>query len=249
LSDCDRHPISGQVEIMSTVERTQPKTLPPLMDGQHLDQLTFHERYEAMPPDTRAELVGGVVFMPSPMRSDHGKQSRIVSGWLDRYERFTPGVEGGDGSTVKLDRGGEPQPDHLLLIAPESGGQCGLDEEGYLTGAPELIVEVARSSRKFDLNAKKTDYERAGVEEYLVVELDPDRIHWFIRRGGHFEDLSPGADGIYRSKVFPGLWLDAVAILARDHDRRDEVLERGLATPEHAAFVAKLAAARAGRTI
>jgi Uma2 family endonuclease len=249
LSDRDRYDIRSQVEIMSTIERTQPKpkTLPPLVDGEHLDQSTFHERYEAMPPDTRAELVGGVVFMPSPMRWDHGKESRIVSGWLDRYERFTPGVEGGDGPTVKLDESGEPQPDHLLLITPELGGQCNVDEGGYLTGAPELIVEVARSSRKFDLNSKKDDYERAGVREYVVVELDPDRIHWFIRRGDHFEDLLPGPDGIHRSDVFPGLWLDAAAIFARDHDRRDEVLDQGLATPEHADFVAKLAAAREER--
>ncbi len=232
---------------MSTVDRTQPKTLlKPLVAGQRLSQPTFHRRYEAMPPETRAELVGGVVYMPSPMSWDHGKESRIVSGWLDRYERFTPGVEGGDGPTVKLDGKGEPQPDHLLLIATDAGGKCGLDEDGYLTGAPELIVEVARSSREFDLNAKKNDYQRAGVLEYVVVELDPNCIHWFVRRGDHFEDLLAGPDGIYRSEVFPGLWLDAAAIFARDHDRRDEVLERGLASPEHAAFVAKLAAAREG---
>jgi hypothetical protein len=106
---------------MSTVDRPKRKSLPPLVAGQHLDQPTFHERYEAMPPDTRAELVGGVVYMPSPMRPDHGKGSRIVAGSLDRYQRFTPGVEGGDGSTVKLDSEGEPQPDHLLLTHPSSG--------------------------------------------------------------------------------------------------------------------------------
>ena len=67
------------------------------------------------------------------------------------------------------------------------------------------MVEIARSSRYYDLNEKKADYERAGVREYVVVELDPDRIHWFVRRGDHFEDLPPGPDGIYRSEVFPAL--------------------------------------------
>ena len=44
---------------MSTAERIKSKILPSLVAGQHLDQPTFHERYAAMPPETRAELVGG----------------------------------------------------------------------------------------------------------------------------------------------------------------------------------------------
>ncbi len=83
--------------------------------------------------------------------------------------------------------------------------------------------------------------------EYLVVELDPNRIHWFIHRGERFGQLRPGPDGIYRSKAFPGLWLDPEALFAQDLDRLIEVLDQGLATPEHSAFVQKLAAARAGR--
>jgi Uma2 family endonuclease len=223
--------------------------LPPLEAGQRLDQRTFHERYEAMSPETRAELAGGIVYMPSPMRADHGKESRFVSGWLDVYEQFTPGVDGGDGASVKLDEHGEPQPDHSLLIPVELGGQCGVDGEGYWTGPPELVVEIARSSHKYDLGQKKADYVRAGVQEYVVVQLQPNRVHWFVRRGKRFTELRPGSDGIYRSKVFPGLWLDPEAIFNQDRARRDAVLKLGLATPEHAAFVQKLAKVRrdAGR--
>ena len=225
---------------MSTVERAKPKTLPPLEAGQCLDQPTFHERYEAMPPDTRAELVGGVVCMPSPMRGDHGNTSRIAAGWLFHYQLKTPGIPGEDGCTVKLDNQGEPQPDHMLHLPPELGGKTSLDDKGYLTGPPELVVEIARSSRSYDLKQKRADYERAGVIEYVVVELDPNRIHWFIRSGSRFKKLAPGPDGIYRSKIFPGLWLDAEALFAENRQRLIEVLEQGLATPEHAAFVANL---------
>jgi Uma2 family endonuclease len=232
---------------MSAVDRPKRTTIPPLVHGQHLDQPTFHERYEAMPPDTRAELVGGVVYVPSPMLFDHGETSRIIIGWLDRYQRFTPRIRGADGATVKLDLKGEPQPDAFLFIPADLGGQSSVDAENYLTGAPELVVEIARSSRHYDLTQKKADYERAGVLEYLVVKLDPDRIHWFIRRGRRFAGLHPGSDGIYRSQAFPGLWLDPGAIFTQDRARRDAILEQGVATPVHAAFVARLAAAGVGK--
>ncbi len=231
---------------MSTVERPRVSTLPVLIAGQRLDQPNFHERYEAMPPETRAELVGGVVYMPSPMRGDHGMEGRIVAGWLFYYQLKTPGVKGADGATVKLDQQGEPQPDCQLFIAPDLGGQISLDPEGYFAGAPELIVEISRSSRAFDLGAKKADYERASVQEYVVVELDPDQIHWFIRRADRFADLPPGPDGVYRSEVFPGLWLDPAALYSEDLARLIEVLDQGLATPEHAAFLTRLEKASQG---
>ena len=229
---------------MSTVERAQPKTsLPPLVHGQHLDQSTFHERYEAMPEGTWAELVGGVVYMPSPVRNEHGEYDDVVAYWLVHYKRYTKGLRSGKNSTVILDVIGETQPDGHLRIPQELGGQSRI-ERGYIIGAPELIVEIARSSRSYDLSQKKADYDRAGVREYVVVELEPNRVHWFIRRGVRFAQLRPGPDGIYRSRVFPGLWLDPEALYAEDLDRLIQVLEQGLATPEHAAFVAKLAAAR-----
>ncbi len=229
---------------MSTVERPKARTLPPLVALQQLDQPTFHERYEAMPPETRAELVGGVVYMPSPLRDDHGEIDNDVSGWLFHYKCHTPGVRSPNNATVKLDRKGESQPDTQLRIPAELGGQSSVNAEGYITGAPELVVEIARSSRAYDLGVKKLDYERAGVREYVVVELEPNRIHWFIRRGEQFEEWPAGPDGVYRSEVFPGLWLDPQALYSEDRHRLIDVLGEGLATPQHAAFVAQLAEAR-----
>jgi Uma2 family endonuclease len=239
--------LSDQVKPMSTAELAKLKLLPPLVHGQHLDQPAFHTRYEAMPPETRAELVGGVVYMPSPLSFDHGEEANDLGGWLFYYKLFTPGVSSPNDATVKLDPKGEPQPDGQLLIPAELGGQSRIDDEGYIAGAPELIVEVSRSSRSYDLNQKKADYERAGVREYLVVELDPDVIHWFIRRGRRFTDLPPRPDGVHRSEIFPGLWLDGEALFAEDRRRLIRVLKRGLRSPEHAAFVAKLARAKGGR--
>jgi Uma2 family endonuclease len=227
---------------MSAIERPDRRILPPLEAGQTLDQRTFHERYEAMPPGTRAELIGGVVYMPSPLRDDHGEMTYRISGWLFHYNRFTRGIRGGDNVSVILDDLGEPQPDCTLYI-PEKLGGLTRSIEGYITGPPELIIEVARSSRAIDLGAQKLDYERAGVPEYVVVEIDPDRVHWFKLEIGRYLDHPPGPDGLFRSEVFPGLWLDPAALYADDLDALIAALDRGLATPEHAAFVGRLAGA------
>jgi hypothetical protein len=233
---------------MSIVDRPSKTTLPPLVAGQRLDQPTFHARYEAMPPETRAELVGGIVYMPSPLRYEHGTRDVPVSYWLGHYRRFTKGVESASIVTTILGERGEVQPDSQLRIPEELGGQTQI-VEGYVTGAPEMVAEIARSSRSYDPGEKKTDYERAGVREYLVVELDPDRVHWFILRGDRFEDLPPDPDGIFRSEVYPGLWLDPPALFGDDLDRLASVVDLGVATPEHAAFVARLREARERRSL
>lgn len=231
---------------MSTVERPERRALPPLVAGERLDQPTFHERYAAMPPGTRAELVGGIVYMPSPLNfSRHSSPDDALGYWMAHYKRFTPGVRGGPNATVKLGDYGEPQPDRLLLIPEGRGGRSRL-VGGYIVGAPELVAEVALTTRSFDLGPKKADYERAGVLEYLVFGVGHDEIRWFVRRDGRFDDLLPDEAGIFRSEVFPGLWLDPAALFAEDLDGLIATLERGLATPEHAAFVARLAGPNAG---
>lgn len=219
----------------------QQTMLPPLVNGERLDQKTFHARYEAMPEGTRAELIGGIVYMPSPLKTPHGNIHARIMQWLCNYVDATPGTDGFDNATAILGEESEPQPDGYLIISPEKGGQTRINEDEYLEGAPELIAEVASSTEYLDLHAKRDDYERAGVREYIVAALRQNRVVWFISRNGQFEDLPLGSDGIYRSEVFPGLWLDPAALLRRDGVRVQEVLQQGLASPEHAAFVAKLA--------
>ena len=109
-----------------------------------------------------------------------------------------------------------------------------------MTGAPELIVEVASSSASIDLHAKRRDYEQAGVVEYVVVVLRQRVVRWFVIQDGTYQDMSADTDGIFRSRVFPGLWLHANALLQLDGATVMDVLRQGLATPEHAAFVQRL---------
>jgi Uma2 family endonuclease len=215
------------------------KELPPLETGDHLDQPTFHARYEAMPPQTRAELIGGVVYMPSPVYALHAEYHPEVIGWLFFYKTFTPGLRLLDNVSVALAEDGEVQPDACLLIRPERGGQT-REQDGYFHGAPELVVEVASSSVSYDLHSKKREYERAGVLEYVVLLVREPQVLWFALRDGRFEALPPGEDGIYRSAVFPGLWLDPAALLRLDSAAVLQVLQRGLASPEHEVFARRM---------
>jgi Uma2 family endonuclease len=226
---------------MATVTRSSwARTVPPLENGDHLDQPTFHARYEAMPEDCRAELVGGIVYMASPHKDPHSKAQQLVSHWLGEYAEATPGTDALLNNTQILGPDSEPEPDGCLFILPEYGGQVHIDKDEYLNGAPELIVEVGSATESIDLNRKKLDYQKAGVREYVVLALRTQQVFWFIRQRGQYKEVPLPADGIFRSRVFPGLWLDAEAILSSDRRRVLAALREELATPEHAAFVAKL---------
>jgi Uma2 family endonuclease len=216
----------------------------PLVAGQRLDQATFHERYEQMPEGVRAELINGVVDMPSPVGPQHGRAMIPVLVWLSYYQEYTPGVEVLDNTSTVLDVKGEPQPDAQLRILSECGGQTQADRR-FVRGVPELVVEVSQATRYTDRGPKFDAYERAGVPEYIVRALDPDELLWFVLRDGKLVELAADSDGLYRSRVFPGLWLDPQAMIAGNTRRLREVLDRGLATDEHASFIARLAAARA----
>lgn len=221
----------------SLPEGSKP-ALPPLQAGDQFDQKTFHARYEARPRGFRAELIGSVVYLPSRIGRTVSRSRLRVLCWLLNYAEATPGTEAIRATIIVSDRN-EVEPDGSLLIVASGHGQT-REEDEYIVGAPELAAEIAASSASIDLHAKRREYEREGVKEYLVVQLQPFRVHWFVARQGRFEELSPGPDGILRSEEFPGLWLDPAALERLDGQALRSALQQGLATPEHAAFVARL---------
>jgi Uma2 family endonuclease len=149
------------------------------------------------------------------------------------------------GSTWVTGERQAPQSDITLRVLPEYGGQSGIAGE-YHSGAPELIVEVAVSSHSRDFGAKKRLYERMGVREYRIVtprcsDKGVEELGCFSGTPQGFQPIVTGADGIFRSQCFPGLWLDMKALWDLDLARMNAVLQQGLATPEHADFAAQLA--------
>jgi hypothetical protein len=219
---------------------TRSPTTPLLHNGDHLDRDEFERRYNAMPEVKKAELIEGVVYLPSPVRFDeHGEQHAHLMGLLTFYRFHTPGVRVGDNATVRLDMGNEPQPDALLLVEPERGGRVTFTD-GYITGGPELAAEVAASSVSIDRNAKFCAYRRNGVCEYILWRVEDRAIDWFALRGAEYERLAVGPDGIIRSEVFSGLWIDPQALIAGDTSRILAVHQQGITSPEHTDFVERL---------
>jgi Uma2 family endonuclease len=219
-----------------------PEHLPELQSGDRLTRREFERRYAADPHIKKAELIEGIVYVASPLRhQQHGKpHSRIIT-WLGVYQSLTPGVDLSDAPTVRLDLDNEPQPDAVLFIEPDAGGQTRLSRDGYIEGAPELIVEIAASSAAIDRGSKKQVYRRNSVLEYIIWQSYDNQIEWFHLVDGDYQLLSPDADGMIRSQVFPGLWLDIEALLNNQMARVLEILQLGLNSPEHRSFVERLA--------
>ncbi len=214
---------------------------PPLQSGDRLTRPEFERRYAAAPHIKKAELIEGIVYVASPLRHElHGKPHSRVITWLGVYQAMTPGIDLSDAPTVRLDLDNEPQPDAVLLIEPAAGGQTRLSSDDYIEGSPELIVEVAASSAAIDRGSKKQVYRRNGVLEYVIWQSYENQIEWFYLCDGDYHLLSPDADGIIRSQVFPGLWLKVEALLNNQMAQVLEVLQVGLNSSEHGEFVKQL---------
>lgn len=218
--------------------------LPSLKNGDRLTRAEFHRRYRARPDIQRAELIEGVVHVAAAAAryGFHGRPDNALNGILFLYAASTPGVEGGGNTTTILDDENEHQPDCLLRIVTEAGGQSTIDDDEWLIGGPELVGEVSASTVAQDLHQKLNAYQRNGVREYLVWRVMENAVDWFVLRDGKYDVLLPDAIGIVRSVVFPGLWLDVPALLRGEFAAVVKVLTEGLASPEHVAFVAELQA-------
>lgn len=222
--------------------------IPPLEPGDRLTRDEFERRYEAIPEVKKAELIEGIVYMPSSVRLyRHGQPHSHLVTCFGYYHAATPGTGAADNATARLDLDNEPQPDAMLYILPDHGGQARVSEDDYLEGAPELVAEIASSSVSFDLHTKKKVYRRCGVREYVVWRVLEGEIDWFALEAGEYKPLPPEADGRLKSRFFPGLWLDPAALVSGDLAAALAAalaaVLAGLASPEHAELVRRLGSA------
>lgn len=198
---------------------------PPLESGDVLDATEYWRRYCATPEKLKAERINRKVYIMVPLRAMyHGNPHFLLAQWIGHYAMHHPTLIGSDNATIRLNNDNDPQPDLCLLRA---GGQTHFDDDGFIVGAPEMIIEIAGSSASYDFSEKRDVYEAAGVGEYLVYETIEGRIAWWQLKNGHFEDILPDG-GIYKSILFPGLWLDAAALRSASSLRLIQTLQQGI---------------------
>jgi Uma2 family endonuclease len=236
-------PISPSISAAAPSAAVVPRrAIPPLQSGDRLTRAEFERRYAATPEKFKAELIEQVVYVgPSSVPVSHAGPHAQIIGWLGLYKWHTDGVDGGDNATIRLDTDNMPQPDALLRIRSEFGGQSKISSDDFIEGAPELVAEIAASSSSYDLHQKLNVYRRNGVREYVVWRTWDAAIDWFALREGEYVRRQPDERGCIKSDVFPGLWLDVPAMLRGDGPQVMRVLQEGLATGEHQKFVDQLA--------
>lgn len=234
--------------------RTKREPIPELRDGDRISKSEFWRRYEASKYVHRAELIDGVVHViaASPIpgleqtvapisNEGHGFPHSDLLFWLATYAFSTPGVRSGGPGTIRgTGKKSSPEPDAILRIMPEYGGRALSDSKGYLIRGPELILEISNTTTQIDLGPKLRIHQADGVPEYFVWRTRHQVIDWFQLERGEYVPLVPDADGILKSRVFPGLWLDPNAMIAGDMAKVLAVVQHGIASPEHAKFVEKL---------
>jgi len=242
---------------MSVADRILPRPaiaadrdILPLENGDTLSRAEFERRYDAMPDLKKAELIEGIVYMPPALRHDqHGSPHGQMMHWLGHYAYETPGIELSDNASVRLDLDNMPQPDCALFLPPFLGGTARFGADGYYEGAPDLVCEIAASSASIDMHQKLHVYRRNGVREYLIWRVLEKAFDWFVLDASGYVPLAPAESGILQSPLFPGLWLDPGTLLRSRRSKYLAALYQGLASPEHAAFVARLFEGERGASV
>ena len=231
----------ANIQTESSMSSTSSPPIPALANGDRLTRREFERRYEAMPHIKKAELIEGTVYMPSPVHvTSHGEPHAHIMTWLGTYAASTPGVSVADNATIRLDLDNEPQPDALLRIQKECGGQSRISNDDYIEGPPELIVEVAHSSAAYDLHDKKQAYRRNEVKEYVVWQIEDERVDWFVLEEGKYLSLSRNEEGHFASRVFPGLVLNVDALLSGNLSSVLSFVQDRIGSGTHQTFVEQL---------
>ena len=197
-----------------------------LVTGDRMTRDEFIAVWDMLPDLKHAELIEGVVWVASPVSDEHSNAHDLILGLLFTYAAKTPDCRSGPPSSWLMESD-MPEPDAHLRRTKRGSSRKG---KRFKEGVPELIVEICTTSRDYDFGSKLRLYQRAGVQEYVTVEtfIATQRIIWRVLEEGRYKPLEMDDDRIFRSREFPGLWLDVDAFWADDVRKMLDTLDRGI---------------------
>lgn len=159
-------------------------------------------------PETvqRQEIIDGELFVtPSPLERHQWVVTCMSAAFLKVVGNLGGRVYGSPLDVV-FDQRNVVEPD-VMVFLPEHLDRI---RDGYPRAAPDLAVEVSSPSTKGrDRIRKRALYERFGVPEYWIVDLDHDLIEAYVLRRGAYGDPRTFRPGdIVTAAVLPGFAVD-----------------------------------------
>ncbi|MCH7813319.1 MAG: Uma2 family endonuclease [Planctomycetes bacterium] len=171
-------------------------------------RMTAAEFLELEEDGCRYELVDGVVCRSPSTLYWHQKVAAEILAQIAWFLRSNP--IGDVLAEVDVDlgpgpRGGERvyRPD--VVFVRQEHVPANLD---YIKGPPDLIVEVvSASSRRYDHETKKDDYQRCGVPEYWIIDPQQGAMTFYRHRDGRYAEIKPEGNS-FTSEAVVGFTLD-----------------------------------------
>lgn len=226
-----------RMEGAMSANTTTDLEIPPLRDGDRLTADEFHRRYEAMPHIINANLINGVVYVTPHFRCAHGEANATLCGLFGSYTRRLHGIQELINITWRVDAHNEPQPNFVARYTSRRNGNSRYDSDGFLTGVPEFVGEIADDDTvELDAGPKRELYQRIGVREYFLWRVREKRIDWWGLVDGIYQPVPTDHAGVAHSRVFPGFRVNIPVLLRDDARQVADTIDTGLASPEYQAF-------------
>jgi Uma2 family endonuclease len=155
----------------------------------------------------RAEWVDGEVLVLSPNSVEHD----VLLIWLFNLlvpfvERHNAGTILGPNVTARLGAQKRRRIPDLLFVART---RQSLIKQNHVEGAPDLIIEiVSPESQSRDRRSKYSEYEKAGVREYWILDPLSRQMEAHVLKRGKYKEIEPEQD-ILRSVLLPGFFLNS----------------------------------------
>lgn len=166
-----------------------------------LDQIpkTALDVFRLLPEGTLCEVIDNILYMSPAPKYTHQRLVLLLAKKLSNHtETFSSGEVFISPVDVYFeDLSSAVQPD-LIYVSNENMGI--MHEDGYIYGAPDLVIEVLSIDRKRDLVIKKSLYERAGVKEYFVVDPVTRKTQLFALESNSYK-LVYDETGLFQSPM------------------------------------------------